>query len=153
MIIYFDLDGTLKSDINAIPDHGKTHTIKEDWRGDSFSYTFIERPHLKEALALLTGHKLRLATMGKRSYALLCLEAMGIREYFEELVCGVEFRRPNKCVNFTIVDDRQDLLDWKAEQISHDERYSRIVKILIPSYKGGYDEELIKVANKILETK
>ncbi len=149
MIVYFDLDGTLKSDISAVPNHGILHTIKEDWRGDYFSYSFIERPHLKEALSLLSKHTLRLATMGKRSYAILCLEAMGIKDYFEELVCSVEFRNPRKCTDFIIVDDRADLMEWKAAQISHDERYAKITKIQIPSYMGGHDDNLIQVANKI----
>lgn len=148
-IIYLDLDGTIKSDIQALCNHGILHTISESWNSESFNYTFMERPKLKEALDLLSGFTLRLATMGTRSYAIQCLEAMGVKDRFESMICGPEWRRPAQCENFTIVDDRDYLLEWKADRISWSNPWAKVEKILIPSFVGGYDEELLKLANQL----
>lgn len=155
MILYLDLDGVLKSDINALANHGKVHNITENWRGEEFNYSFIERPNLNTFLAEVKeqGWVINLATMGHRSYAIKCLEAMGISDYFTKKVCGVELRRPDQCSNFTIVDDRPELLEFKADQISHHFFAAKINKILVPSYLGGYDDELLKLSKKLLDLK
>lgn len=151
MILYLDLDGTLKSDILAPYNNGLVRTITENWRGEEFDYSFIERPNLNTFLCLVKerGWEINLATMGTRSYAIKCLEAMGVREFFKKLVCGVELRRPDLCTKFTIVDDRQELLDWKAAQISHYYCAAEINKLLIPSYLGGEDDELLKISDRL----
>lgn len=154
-ILFLDLDGTIKSCISAIANHGIVHNIDMNWQGESYIegrfYSFIERPHLKEFLDSLKtqGWTINLATMGCRSYAIKCLEAMGVREYFKTLVCGIELRKPDLCTKFTIVDDRPDLLEWKADQISHCYVAAEINKILIPTFLGGYDDELLKLSNKL----
>lgn len=153
MILYLDLDGVLKSEINAVANHGTIRTITENWRGEEFNYSFIERPNLNTFLAEVKeqGWTINLATMGRRSYAIKCLEAMGIREYFDKMLCGIELRRPDQCSNFTIVDDRPELLEWKSQQISHYFVAAKINKILVPSYLGGYDDELLKLSKKLLD--
>lgn len=151
MILYLDLDGTLKSCVSTTLDNGLVRTITENWRGEEFNYSFIERPHLNTFLCLVKeqGWEINLATMGTRSYAIKCLEAMGVRKFFNKLVCGVELRRPDLCTKFTIVDDRQELLDWKADQISHHFFAANINKLLIPTYLGGEDNELLKISARL----
>lgn len=150
--LFLDLDGTLKSEIGAVANHGLIREVNYNWRGESAKYAFIERPHLVEFLeSISSNYDIRLATMGWRNYAEEALAAMGIEKYFSYLVCGVELRHPAKVSNFTIVDDRTELLEWKAERLAHGDSWAQINKVLIPSFVGGYDEVLLKLAKKLNE--
>jgi hypothetical protein len=149
-VLFLDLDGCLKSEVGAVANHGLIREVNYNWRDEPTKYSFIQRPYLIEFLdAVSHNYDIRLATMGWRKYAEQALDVMGITKYFSYLVCGVELRRPTKVSSFTIVDDRMELLEWKAEQISHGDTWAQINKILIPSFIGGYDDELIKMAEKL----
>ncbi len=89
--IIVDLDGTLKTDVDAKGDF-QTQTIIV--KSGNKSYTFAVRPYLHEFLSACKSHgDLFLGTASGKGYAEKVLKSMNVRDYFDRVYTVEDFSR------------------------------------------------------------
>jgi len=91
LVIVVDLDGTLKTEHDAIPPF-EVDSITV--RSGTKTYTFAPRPHVEEFLKVASSKaRLYLGTAGGGGYARRVLKAMGIDNYFDKIIAAEDFGR------------------------------------------------------------
>ncbi len=103
LTIVVDLDGTLKTDVGAVPPF-EVETITTNCYGKE--YIFGIRPHIEEFLkaAKLKG-RLYLGTAAGGGYAEKMLRVLGITNYFDKVISAQDFVRGFPCLRNCIFID------------------------------------------------
>jgi hypothetical protein len=117
LIFVIDLDGTLKTDANAVPPFEcPSISIKS---GDK-SYTFAKRPHIDDFLrAASTKGQLYLGTAGGKGYATKVLKAMNIDGYFDKIITAEDFARGISFIkNCIFIDNDSEMGNLKMAKMA-----------------------------------
>lgn len=146
LILFIDLDGTLKTDYNNNGPHEEPITVQSGNK----KYEFQQRPHLHEFLeeARKKAQKVVLCTASGGGYARRVLKAMNIENYFTHIIAvedfarGFPLRTGNKCI---FIDNDKEMVDIKMHKLTGNGlgRQPELFTWVVDTYEGGKDDKTL----------
>ena len=117
-------------------------------------YSFNPRPHADEFLReLKIRGKICLCTAASRRYAKRVLDALGLRDYFDEIFSRESYGVGLPCFEKFIFIDNDEAM--ARQKIGYIKGIGTLVKfsklIIVPTYWEGDDDSLMQILEKIRE--